>query len=173
MTASACIRPDSIRPSLRQWALILSSAFALINLCGCSMLPRYAVSDCMDVEVTEYSPCEYPDDPAPHSTQYGRYDGRSLQLIDRGDGCHFDFIFNPHCKNTARIVFRNVDVSIMTPTLPCHVRGDKNWNALRSSTTSGIDNRCISTCQDRTLKYAEAMASKQQTSRGLLVPGTA
>ena len=79
----------------------------------------------MPVEVTEYTPCEYPDDPAAHAAEYGHYDGRSLRLVDKGDGRHFDFIFDPHCRRIARIVFRNVDVSKMTPALPCHIKGDK------------------------------------------------
>ncbi len=114
-------RTGQVRHAVVGLLVVLSSCIVP----GCSVLPRYRVDDCMEVEVKEYTPCEYPDDPARHSSHYGRYDGRTLQLVDRGDGRHFDFILEPHCCRTARIVFRNVDVSLMTPALPCHVRGDK------------------------------------------------
>lgn len=100
----------------------------VLNVClasGCAVLPRYRVNDHMEVEVAEYSTSEYPDDPAAHSARYGQYQGRNLHLVDNGDGKHFDFIFQPQCGHVGRVVFRNVDVSLMTPELPCHVRGDK------------------------------------------------
>ena len=68
---------------------------------------------------------DYPEDPAPHSGQFGCYQGRHLTLVAGCDEGHFDFVFESDDPRIARIVFRDVDVSLMTPGLPEYVRGDK------------------------------------------------
>jgi hypothetical protein len=79
----------------------------------------------MQVPVTETCAADYPEDPAPHSAEFGNYQGRSLTLVAGSDGMHFDFIFESDDPRVARVVFRDVDVGLMTPGLPEYVRGDK------------------------------------------------
>ena len=104
-------------------------------------LPRYRTSDCMAVEVREYSNEQYPEDPARRSVRHGAYNGRRLKLVSCGDGRHFDFIFEPTCRHVAKVTFHHVDVSLMTPALPCHVKGDKGLDASLWLTVNGIDSR--------------------------------
>src|SRR5574340_542792 len=57
------------------------------------------------------------------SVQYGNYEGRSLVLTQR-DATHFDFRFEPLHPHIATIVVRDVDISLMTPSLPAWTRSD-------------------------------------------------
>ncbi len=84
---------------------------------------RYRVADRMEVPVQEYSNAAYPEDPANRSVHHGKYHGRSLTLVKKDD-THFDFILEPKHPHIARIVFRNVDVSLMTPSLPAWTQSD-------------------------------------------------
>jgi hypothetical protein len=102
-------------------AFVLAAASAMFT--GCASLHR--TSDCMKVPVTEYCAAAYPEDPAPHSAMFGCYQGRCLTLKSHCDGKHFDFIFHSDDPRIARVVFRNIDVSLMTPGLPEYVRGDE------------------------------------------------
>lgn len=98
---------------------------------------RYQFTDSMLVEIDEVSTSEYPEDPAGRSIHYGQYNDRKLRLVQRDDK-HFDFVLEPTNDHTAKIVVRNVDVSLMTPSVPewCHgdeglVRialTDREWN---------------------------------------------
>lgn len=110
-------------PPLVTAVVILAIALALQQLTGCASMHGY--SQCMEVPVTEYCACHYPDDPSPHGTRFGCYQGRKLTLVAGCDGKHFNFIFESDDPRIARIVFRDVDVSLMTPGLPEYVRGDK------------------------------------------------
>ncbi len=78
---------------------------------------RYRNAPEMRVLVREFSNAEYPEDPADRSPQHGRYSGRELTLIQK-DETHFDFVFVPKRPHVAQVVFRDVDVSLMTPSLP-------------------------------------------------------
>jgi uncharacterized membrane protein YdjX (TVP38/TMEM64 family) len=84
---------------------------------------RYATAAVMEVPVREFSNAEYPEDPAARSVRHGQYDGRKLALV-RKDDTHFDFVLEPANAHVARVVFRDVDVSLMTPGLPAWARGD-------------------------------------------------
>jgi uncharacterized membrane protein YdjX (TVP38/TMEM64 family) len=84
---------------------------------------RYRTAAVMEVVVTEYTNAEYPDDPAHRSVHYGKYTGRKLTLVQK-DATHFDFVFEPADARTARVVFRDVDVSLMTPGLPEWTKAD-------------------------------------------------
>lgn len=77
----------------------------------------------MDIAVREFSDRDYPENPARRSVQYGKYSGRRLTLAQR-DNSRFDFIFVPHQPHVAEVAFRNVDVSLMTPSLPAWTRDD-------------------------------------------------
>lgn len=126
-------------------APLLVGALAAV-LGGCAWLPKYAVEDRMPVPVREFSTAEYPEDPAGKSAHYGRYADRTLTLIKK-DATHFDFIFEPTNAHTATVVFRDVDVSLFTPTLPDWTRGDadlerialtdRQWNRQQVSFAPG------------------------------------
>jgi hypothetical protein len=84
---------------------------------------RYAVATEMTIAIREYSNAEYPEDPADRSTAFGKYRGRTLRLIQR-DTTQFDFVFEPTDRNTAKIVFKNIDVCLMTPGEPEWTKSD-------------------------------------------------
>jgi uncharacterized membrane protein YdjX (TVP38/TMEM64 family) len=84
---------------------------------------RYRTAPVMAVPVTEYANDEYPEDPAGRSLHFGQYTGRSLRLEQRDD-THFDLIFEPRHPHIATVAFRNVDVSLMTPSIPEWTKGD-------------------------------------------------
>ena len=84
---------------------------------------RYSKNDTMDVAIREYSNAEYPEDPSGRSPTFGEYHGRSLQLVKR-DATHFDFIFTPNHDHIAKVTYKNVDVSLMTPKTPEWTRDD-------------------------------------------------
>ena len=86
---------------------------------------RYATSDQMAIPITEYSNFEYPEDPATRSLYFGQYGRRKLVLIKK-DETHFDFIFEPTDTKTAQITFKNIDVSLMTPSEPEWAKTDPN-----------------------------------------------
>jgi uncharacterized membrane protein YdjX (TVP38/TMEM64 family) len=84
---------------------------------------RYRTADTMEVPVREYTNAEYPEDPANRSVNHGQYDGRRLTLVRKGP-THFDFLFGSDNPHVARVVFRDVDVSLMTPGLPEWAKAD-------------------------------------------------
>jgi len=92
---------------------------------GCWIYLRYATAERMDVPVTEYANFEYPEDPAERSIHFGHYANRKLTLIKR-DNTHFDFILEPTDSKTAKIVFKNIDVSLMTPSEPEWTKTDSD-----------------------------------------------
>jgi uncharacterized membrane protein YdjX (TVP38/TMEM64 family) len=84
---------------------------------------RYHTADTMEVAVREYSNAEYPEDPADRSPHFGQYNGRRLVLVKK-DETHFDFVLEPSHPHAARVVFKDVDVSLMTPGLPEWTKAD-------------------------------------------------
>lgn len=86
---------------------------------------RYAVADEMEIPVREFSNAEYPEDPADRSLHYAGYANRRLRLVKR-DETHFDFILEPTSPDAAKVVFKNVDVGLMTPSEPEWTKGDPN-----------------------------------------------
>lgn len=89
----------------------------------CWYADRYAVADDMVIRLREFSNADYPEDPADRSPHHGRYHGRTLQLVRR-DKTHFDFVFSPTDKDTAKVVFKNIDVSLITPGEPEWTKSD-------------------------------------------------
>jgi uncharacterized membrane protein YdjX (TVP38/TMEM64 family) len=83
---------------------------------------RYRAADSMTIAVQELSNADYPEDPSSRSIHHGKYQGRSLTLIKR-DETHFDFAFEPKHTHIARIVLKNVDCSLLTPSVPDWVKG--------------------------------------------------
>ncbi|HBB30641.1 MAG TPA: hypothetical protein DC064_02065 [Cyanobacteria bacterium UBA9273] len=92
----------------------------LLGLLGISAIgftSRYKVAVEMQVDLKELSNSEYPANPAPLSKNAQRYSGRELKLIQR-DATHFDFVLEPKNDKTAKIVIKNVDLSLLTPKIP-------------------------------------------------------
>lgn len=84
---------------------------------------RYQTPDTMQVSVREFTNAEYPEDPAGRSVHHGQYNGRRLTLVKK-DATHFDFVFEPDHPHVAKVVFKDVDVSLMTPSLPEWTKAD-------------------------------------------------
>ena len=96
--------------------LVLALAATAIGL-TVRQTTRYQTADVMIVPVREYSNAEYPEDPANRSVRHGQYTGRKLKLV-RKAATHFDFVFEPQAAHIATVMFHDVDVSRMSPTLP-------------------------------------------------------
>lgn len=107
--------------SLLLAALALLSAGAAGGIAW--FFSRYRTSPEMIVPIREMSAMEYPEDPAERSVFHGRYNGRRLRLA-RKDPTRFDFIFEPLDKAAAAIIFRDLDVGLMTPSLPEWTKAD-------------------------------------------------
>ena len=78
---------------------------------------RYQIADVMTLPLREYTNAEYPEDPANRSPHHGKYHGRRVRLV-RKDATHFDVIVEPLAPHIATVTFHDVDVSLMSPTLP-------------------------------------------------------
>lgn len=89
----------------------------ILLLIGVRTYFRYATAPSMSLPVREFSNAEYPEDPANRSIHHGKYKDRKLKLV-RKDATHFDFVLESNQPHVANVVIRNVDVSLMTPSLP-------------------------------------------------------
>ena len=110
-----------------RWKLVVLATAALLLLVGVTAEVRtyfrYQIADTMMVAVREYSNAEYPEDPSGQSVHHRQYDGRTLTLVKK-DSSHFDFVFEPQHPHIAKVIFRDVDVSLMTPSLPDRAKTD-------------------------------------------------
>ncbi len=102
-------------------ACVMAVALAVVGL---HVYSRYHTAETMQITVRELSNNEYPEDPALRSVNYGKYEGRELKLVQR-DATHFDFIFESNNPHVAKVVFRDIDVSMMTPSLPEWTKQDE------------------------------------------------
>jgi hypothetical protein len=118
-----CWKP-TIRVRPRTVIKFISAVLAL-TVAGLAMrtFVRYRISDDMTIPLREYTNAEYPEDPAVRSVHFGRFDGRQLRLVKR-DETHFDFVVEPLHPHIARVVFRDIDVSLLTPSLPDWTKSD-------------------------------------------------
>ena len=105
--------------------VLLAIAVLSLTVIGLALrtYARYHVADSMIIPVREYSNAEYPEDPADRSVHFGQYNDRRLKLIQK-DATHFDFILEPTSPHVAEITFRDIDVSLMTPSLPVWTKND-------------------------------------------------
>ena len=126
-------------------------AFVLVLAAGIGSMyffSRYTVSEETAVVVTEFPTFKYSDDPSGRSPYYSEYKGRRLKLVQLDD-TRFDFVFEPLDDHLAKIVFKNVDVSLMTPNIPAYVKEDdglrrvaltdREWNRQQVQFHIGID----------------------------------
>src|SRR6266700_7087313 len=103
----------------RKWKILIVGLVpvAALTSLGVRTHLRYRTQEVMDLTVREYSHVEYPEDPGECSIHCGNYHGRTLRLV-RKDATHFDFILEPTQPHVAKVVFHDVDVSLLTPSLP-------------------------------------------------------
>jgi uncharacterized membrane protein YdjX (TVP38/TMEM64 family) len=124
------IAPLAFR-KLVQWkirARTLGMTLGVLLLAGSAAIAvrthfRYRAAPVMEVPVKECNNLVYPEDPSIRSIHFGQYNNRTLTLVQK-DETHFDFIFEPRHGHIARVVFRDVDVSLMTPSIPVWTRND-------------------------------------------------
>jgi len=86
---------------------------------------RYHVKKSMSLAVKEFTKSDYPDNPAPLSKRHGHYSHKKL-ILEKKDGSHFNLAFLPSNPDSATIVFKNIDVGLMTPSLPAWIKQDPN-----------------------------------------------
>ncbi|REJ89149.1 MAG: hypothetical protein DWQ34_20565 [Planctomycetota bacterium] len=103
------------------WGAKLAAAAGVLLLLAAAgaayVSQKYRVAETMQPQLVEFTSKEYPENPSTRSVQHGRYDGRELTLVHK-DAAHFDFVLEPLNDDIARVVVRDVDVSLMTPSLP-------------------------------------------------------
>ncbi|MCR9191693.1 MAG: hypothetical protein NXI01_03445 [Gammaproteobacteria bacterium] len=86
---------------------------------------RYHVKQSMSLPVKEFTKGDYPDNPASLSQRHGHYSHQTL-ILEKKDGSHFNLVFLPSNPDSATIVFKNIDVGLMTPSLPAWIKQDPN-----------------------------------------------
>ncbi|QGJ71628.1 Hypothetical protein PBC10988_33350 [Planctomycetales bacterium 10988] len=124
------VRPPSPRSSsfferLAHLAMIGLVCSLLVGVSGgWWFFSRYEADDLMNLPLEEMSAAEYPEDPSIKSQHHGKYQERELTLIQRDD-THFDFILESDNEQIAKIHFKNIDVSLMTPSVPEWTKGDE------------------------------------------------
>jgi len=124
------MRMDLTRGKFQMKHRFIAAFAVLLAAAGaCSYLPKYDVADTMVIPLKEYSPAEYPEDPAGKSMNAGRYSDRRLRLVKR-DATHFDFILEPLHPHTATVTIKNVDVSLMAINEPAWVKADKDLEVI-------------------------------------------
>ncbi|GDY09458.1 hypothetical protein LBMAG52_29440 [Planctomycetia bacterium] len=107
-----------------QKLFVIASVFVLAAVAvGVRTHWRYQVADSMTIPIREYLSSEYSEDPADRALAHGSYQGRKLLLVKK-DETHFDFVLEPTASHIAKIVFKNVDVSRLTPSLPEWTKSD-------------------------------------------------
>ena len=115
------------RIRIRLRTVLLLAVVLLLGLAACTAVwahYRYAISDEMVLPLEETCQSDYPEDPANRSLQYGQYCRRQLRLINLGNN-RFDFIVEPMSSHCATVIFRDIDVSLMTPGEPEWTKGDR------------------------------------------------
>ncbi|HBK3262447.1 TPA: hypothetical protein KKW63_002800 [Legionella pneumophila] len=98
---------------------------------------RYHVEREMTIKMKELTKNEYPDNPALLSSRYGSYSHPKVVLKNEGDS-HFTLTFLPGNPSSATITFKNINVALMTPSIPSWLKGntdltrisltDRQWN---------------------------------------------
>ncbi len=133
MTSPASTQESGNISSLRKTALKLtkkkiffSSLVVFLGVLGIGAVgftSRYKADNQMQVELKELSNAEYPANPAPLGENFQRYSNRKLKIIKRDD-THFDFVLEPTNEKTAKIVIKNIDLSLLVPKAPKWVKED-------------------------------------------------
>jgi hypothetical protein len=94
---------------------------------------RYTAKSTETPTIKEFTNAEYPANPAALSQNFGRYSQRNLSIIQR-DATHFDFVLESKDPNNAKILLKNIDVSLFTPKIPSWVKEDAGLEAIALTT---------------------------------------
>jgi hypothetical protein len=116
---------------LPKWILLLGKTgiLSILAIGVFLFLSRYNATDNMNIPLKEFSKNEYPENPGDISTHYSQYAERRLTIVKK-DETHFDFVLEPTNSHTAKIVFKNVDVSLFVPKNPDWVKQNKNLETI-------------------------------------------
>ncbi|MEG4288007.1 hypothetical protein Q5692_04700 [Microcoleus sp. C2C3] len=114
-----------------KWITVLGKICILsILTIGCILfLSKYNIADNMTIPLKEFSKNEYPENPGDISSHYRQYADRRLTLVKK-DETHFDFVLDPTNPHTAKISFKNIDVSLFVPKNPDWVKKNKNLETI-------------------------------------------
>ncbi|MCH9756435.1 MAG: hypothetical protein K0U37_04490 [Gammaproteobacteria bacterium] len=116
------------RNKRKRWAWIGILFFgAVLVFLACArvyLYKRYHTKQDMMVSVKEFTVKEYPDNPAVLSKHHGEYSHPKV-MIHQNKENSFDLVFLPGNDKSAKIVFKNIDIGLMTPSVPKWVRDDK------------------------------------------------
>ncbi len=85
---------------------------------------KYKTTEKIAVNVKEFSNQEYPENTALLSVNHKKYTNRTLQLIKKDD-THFDFVLEPTNPKTAKIIVKNVDISLFLPKITPAIAADR------------------------------------------------
>ncbi|MDR9895986.1 hypothetical protein G7B40_015645 [Aetokthonos hydrillicola Thurmond2011] len=126
-------KPLSLSPQKKplKWILLLGATgiLSLLAVGGVLFFSRYNTANNMTVALKEFSKSEYPENPADLSSRYRQYAERKLTIVKK-DATHFDIVLTPTNPHTAKIVFKNVDVSLFVPKNPEWVKQNKNLETI-------------------------------------------
>ena len=114
---------------LKRVAIILLISLLLVLIIGGDwFFSRYKTADQMTIALQELSKTEYPENPGDLS-HYREYTDRKLSIIKK-DANHFDFVLEPTNQQTAKLVFKNIDVSLLVPKVPDWARQNENLETI-------------------------------------------
>ncbi|MBI1841898.1 MAG: hypothetical protein HYR88_13750, partial [Verrucomicrobia bacterium] len=132
-----------MKSRISTFLLILAAAATAFYLWDRS---KYQIASTMALPLKEFSTAEYPEDPAERSVMNGRYRQRALTLVQK-DAKHFDFILESKDPAVARIVWKDVDVSLFATGQPAWTRAhegnqlialtDREWSRQQVSFKKG------------------------------------
>ncbi len=136
----------------RRWLAAMVTLVLVTAVIGLTVrqTTRYQIADVTTLPLREYTNVEYPEDPANRSPHHGKYHGRRVRLV-RKDATHFDVVVEPLAPHIATVTFHDVDVSLMTPSLPESCKRDpgntrialtdRQWN--RQQVSFAVDSRRV------------------------------
>ncbi|WP_413175594.1 hypothetical protein [Anabaena azotica] len=90
---------------------------------------RYDIDNQMTVKLQELSNFEYPANPALLGKNFQRYTKRKLTIIKKDEN-NFDFVLEPTNEKTAKIVIKNVDLTLLVPKAPEWVKKDQGLEVI-------------------------------------------
>ena len=121
---------------LKKKNMILAFAITILIVAGIGtavglswFMSRYKTSDKMQVKLKEFTNQEYPANTSSLSRNHKRYTQRNLTVIKK-DNNHFDFILEPTNEKTAKILIKNVDISLFVPQIPEWIKGDRGLTGI-------------------------------------------
>ncbi|WP_026735986.1 hypothetical protein [Fischerella sp. PCC 9605] len=130
ITSNPLLSKFNLRVTKKQ--ILFSTLIVSLSLIGLGAFwfaSRYKFDNKMSVKLQELSNAEYPENPAALSTNFQRYSSRKLTILKK-DGTNFDFVLEPTNARTAKIVVKNVDLSLLVPKAPEWTKKDKGLEVI-------------------------------------------